>query len=195
MAPKKPEPSDNEATEETVTVSKADLTALLSRIQKLETQAAEEIEISTDLPQAAALQPGQYVNIAPANQAPDLRKVRWTRATIEKTYEPVPGFFPLINITVAPHGIPWELHQGEVVTVPSIVKAFHDAEVQRIKHGNDHYKPESPMEILESIQRSKENPGQPIWGRPHIVGHGFNLGAEQAAPANTVPAPAVETKA
>ena len=180
--------------EETVTVSKAQLDALLARIDKLETQRAEDIEITAELPVAQGLQPGQYVNIAPSNQAPDIRKIRWTRATIEKTYPPV-SFVATINITVAPHGIAWQLIAGDAYTVPSIVKDLHDTEVNRIRHQYDRLKPESPMEILESIQRSKENPGHPVWGRLHIVGHGFNLGPEQAEPV-TVPSPApTETKA
>jgi len=193
LAPKKnPEPSDNEEPgDETITVKVTDLNALLARIEKLEAQKTEDIEISTDLPQAASLQPGQYVNIAPPTQAPDLRKVRWTRASIEKTYPSVP-LTPRINITVAPHGVPWELHDGQPVDVPSIVRDFHDSEVNRIKHANDRYKPESAMEVIESIQRSKESPGQPIWGRLHIVGAGFDLGPDQGG---TPSVPPTETKA
>lgn len=180
---KNPEtPDEKGATEETVTVSKVQLDALLARLDKLEATRGEDIEISTELPQAAALQPGQYVNIAPTNQAPDLRKVRWNKANIEKTY-PAVEFIPLINIVVAPHGIPWNLQEGTPITVPSIVRDFHDNEVQRRRHQYDRYRPESPMEIMESIQRSKENPGQPVWGRLHIVGHGLQMGAEQAEPA------------
>jgi len=194
LAPKKPEPSENEATEQTVSVKLTDLRALMDRIEKLEAQPrVEDIEITTELPQAAGLQPGQYVNIAPPSQAPDLRKVRWTRATIEKTYPTVP-LTPRINITVAPHGIPWELHDGQPIDVPSIVRDFHDSEVNRIKHANDRYKPESAMEVIESIQRSKESPGQPVWGRLHIVGAGFNLGPDQGGEPTPLVNP-TETKA
>jgi hypothetical protein len=190
---KSTEPSKKEATDETVTVKKSQLDAILARLDQLETQKADEIEISTELPQAQGLKPGQYVNIAPASQAPDLRKVRWTKADMEKTYQVV-EFIPIINVVVAPHGIPWDLHAGDVVKVPSIVRDFHDTEVQRIRHQYDRYRPESLMEIISDIQRSKENPGQPVWGRLHIVGHGFNLGEDQAQVTVPTPAP-TETKA
>lgn len=178
---KTPEPDDKSATE-TVTVSKTQLDALLARLDKLETQAQAEIEISTELPQAVGLKPGQYVNIAPANESPDLRKVRWTRSNIESTYTAV-EFIPIIDIVVAPHGIPWSLQASTPVTVPSIVRDLHDSEVYRRRHQYDRYRPESPMEILESIQRSKETPGHQVWGRVHLVGHGLAMGAEQAEPA------------
>lgn len=187
---KQPQPSDKE--EETVTVSKSQLEALLARVEKLEAEKAEDIEITADLPQAQGLQPGQYVNVGAPNQAPDLRKVRWTKAAIEKAYQPV-TFVPLINVTVAPHGIPYGLRRNQQVTVPSIVRDLHDTEFHHQEHQFDRYRTESPMEVLEGIQRSKENPGVPIWGRLHITGHGLDLGPEQQQAA--VPPTPAETKA
>lgn len=193
MSPKKSEPSENtEATEETVTVSKTQLDALLARLDALEKQKPEDIEISADLPAAQALRPGQYVNIAAPNQAPDLRKVRWTKSAIEKEY-PMVEFQPLINVTVAPHGVPWDLSVDRgPVRVPSIVRDFHDNEYQRIRHQYDRYKPESAIEVIDSIQRSKENQGVPVWGRLHLVGVGLAMGDDQ--PGVVVPPP-TETKA
>lgn len=181
--PETPEPPKNEEPGETVTVKVADLQALLARIEKLEREPAE-LEITTELPQAAALQPGQYVNIAPPAAAPDLRKVRWSKGAIEKTYPSI-TFVPLINIVVAPHGIPYHLTQSEPVTVPSIVRDFHDTEFQRQKHFYDRYRPESALEVIEGIQRSKEQQGVPIWGRLHLVGSGLLMG--ESSPAVQVP--------
>lgn len=175
--------------EEGILMKKSEIDELLARLAALERARVEtipEVEITTDTLAKASgvtqkLRPGQIINISGDPSKPDLRKVRWTKASIEETYEMI-DFVPQIGLTVVPHGVPYNLAARQRVKVPSIVVDLYETEMQRREHMNDAYDPPSFIEIYEQARRALRTPGTPVWGRLHIVGVGLDVGADIEAP-------------
>lgn len=168
-----------------VTLSVGAFESLMARIGKLEQEKTElangpEIEISTTLPDGRHVKPGTIVNISADPSKPDFRKAHWSKTDIEETYEMV-TFRPEIDIVVGPHGVKYELRRRQEITVPSIVRDYHDAEVYRIDHQYDRYRPVTLSEHAAAAEQAQSNPGQQVWTRVSIVGHGLDMGVRESA--------------
>jgi len=144
-----------------------------------------DVEITTATP-GAPRQPGTYVQVGPLDK-PNLQKVRWTKDDAERLFKMV-DFIPEQGMTVSWQGLKYDLVRRVKVHVPSFVQDLHDAEVYRLDHMNDAYRPVSLAEHAAAAQRAMENPGVPIWTRLAIIpGGGLDMG-EPAEAATAKPA-------
>lgn len=160
--------------EEKVEISKSDLAELLRKVDALagelasvksEQAARIEASIPSAPPASENAPPGTMVEVGKdAFGAPIYRKVRWSKEWIAKTYPPK-TFVPRRTMTVAPHGVQYSLVLDEEVTVPSIVKDYHDEVFRQEKVEKEKYRPISMEEDSSLVRAALSNPGVPAYSR------------------------------
>ena len=139
----------------------------------------------------AELRPGTYVESGTdASKAPTFSKVKYTKEWMEAHY-------PMVDLAVMvdTHGpiqfadVKYDVKQGGMYKVPSIIKDIYDWYVQNLKVIEWRYQPITMQEDWDLTQRAKLT-NQRQWSRVHRTGVGI-------MPAEVIgaPAPAPETNA
>lgn len=168
-------------------------TVLATLIERMAARIADLEQAQLDGPLAeitpatpgAPREPGTFVQVGPPDR-PNLMKVRWTKDDAERVFQMI-DFTPEQGMTVTWNGLKYDLVRRQTVHVPSFVKELHDAEITRLEHSNDAYRPVSLQEHAAAAQRAMENPGTPIWTRLAIIPGG---GLDMGDPAEAEPAKA-----
>jgi hypothetical protein len=160
------------------------------RIAQLEAQVAVLAANLKSQPAAEApipeapVKPGEYFvgGTDPASGKPLMVKKRWTRSDVVRAY-PAVEFAPAISTIVSPHGVKpvWQLEIGKIVTVPSIVKDIHDAQLFAIRRQSEGYQvSENHAKAVFDAAKNDPLKGRHFEGMRH-VGYGWNAEALAAA--------------
>ena len=164
--------------------ARAAKTAKDNRIAELEAQiAALQGQATAPAPEPPAAKPGEYfIGGTDSAGKPVLLKRKWKRPDVERLY-PTVTFAPTLSIPVSPHGVrpAWILVPGKIVTVPSIVKDIHDAQLFAIQRQSEGYRvsDEQTKRIFDAALNDPLK-SRHFEGLKH-VGYGWNMDALQAA--------------
>lgn len=178
--------SPNAPTADRMAKARAAKTAKDNRIAELEAQIAalqEKAAGVQTVPEPPAARPGEYfIGGTDSAGKPVLLKRKWKRADVEKMYPPV-TFAPTLSIPVSPHGVKpqWVLVPGKIVTVPSIVKDIHDAQLFSIQRQSEGYRvsDEQTKRVFDAAMNDPLK-SRHFEGLKH-VGYGWPMEALQAA--------------
>ena len=118
----------------------AELTARLNAAPVIDDKPGEEAQ--------ADQVPGEYYEDGkdPTTGQPRLRKRRWSRAMIDRSYPQV-TFMPMTTMSVKPHGITkggYDLTSGVPFTGPSIVEDIYKNSINAIRRQTEAYPGASP---------------------------------------------------
>lgn len=175
-APKQDRMAKARAAKKTKTDEVADLKAQVERLSQLVQSQYQSGERETRAPESISEEyaPGAYFvgGIDAATGKPVTRKRRWARADVERAYPKV-TFAATRDCVISPHGIPYELVAGKVVTVPSIVKDLYDAQEFSVRRQSEGYRV-SEEQSRQVFAAAKSDPfkGRHFTGLEH-VGYGW----------------------